>query len=141
MVGDIGGQEIGPFEWHPDPALGRWRTPCSGGAFQRRQRFLWPNTVKPEKYTAFRIMGANKAHRREALHIPPEEVANAAAALLFNSGASPEDGLVRSIAKTLGFARVGSRVETAMTDGIDHLVNTGRAERTDRGIRLVNKTK
>ena len=35
VVEDIGGQDIGPFEWHPDPASGRWHSSCSCGAFNR----------------------------------------------------------------------------------------------------------
>ncbi|MBK8975481.1 MAG: DUF3320 domain-containing protein [Planctomycetes bacterium] len=84
--------------------------------------FLWRPDQSPAEFTGFRTGGD-----RDALDIPPIEVANAAASILATQIAMPRADLARETARLFGFSRMGSRVESSMTRGLDLLVSLGRA--------------
>ena len=87
--------------------------------------FLWPKGLEPETWTGFRVAGADPGSLREAEHIPPEEAANAAAALLQGLVSLPRRDLIREMGKVFGFQRLGRRVEARMEVGIRMLAGRG----------------
>ncbi|MFH1707858.1 MAG: DUF3320 domain-containing protein [Planctomycetota bacterium] len=87
--------------------------------------FLWPREQKAEAYSGFRVPGTDCISAREAEAIPPEEAANAAAALLPRLVSLPRRDLVREMAKLFGFHRLGQRVEERMEEGVSLLANRG----------------
>jgi very-short-patch-repair endonuclease len=89
--------------------------------------FLWPPDVDPKSWRLFRISEPEDRDQREAVDLPPEEVANAAAHLLAQSGACPRADLLRALARLFGFKAVGSTVSRYLDEGIQHLLHHGRA--------------
>jgi hypothetical protein len=55
---------------------------------------------------------------RDVDHVPPEELAAAAAHVVDSQGGLAADDLVRQMALLFGYARVGTRVQAAMSAGI-----------------------
>lgn len=98
--------------------------------------FLWPISMDPDAYEAFREPTDDPATRRDADDIPCEEVANAALHVLKSSVSLSEADLVRETARTLGFQRTGRQVQQRMCDGIEYLVQHNRAERRNEQIIL-----
>ena len=87
--------------------------------------FLWPRTVNPEQYSSFRVPGNDAATRRDAIDLPPREVANAVLHVLKQHISAPRADLAREVGNLFGFGRTGSRVEECMLAGIDVLVASG----------------
>jgi very-short-patch-repair endonuclease len=87
--------------------------------------FLWARDRKAEGFSGFRVPGPDPASVREAEEIPAEEAANAAAALLPRLVSLPRRDLVREMAKTFGFQRLGRRVEERMEQGVALLAARG----------------
>ncbi|MBI4575485.1 MAG: DUF3320 domain-containing protein [Planctomycetes bacterium] len=84
-----------------------------------RGEFLWNPGRGPEEYRAFRVPGAGDPDgARRAEDIPPEEVANAARAILAQQVAMPPEALAREAARVLGFDRTGKGVRDRMEEGI-----------------------
>jgi very-short-patch-repair endonuclease len=98
---------------------------ASGAAVQRGE-FVWPAAVDPRAYRDFRT-GAEAEPPRELPHIPPEEIANAAEALLRAAGSLDRDALAREVASVFGVQRMGANVKEALEGGVDLLVASGRA--------------
>ena len=71
-----------------------------------------------DSYTGFRIDS-----KREAVDLPPREVANAARNILEQQVALPLVDLMRVTAQLLGYARFGLNVETAMRRGVQILLD------------------
>jgi hypothetical protein len=84
--------------------------------------FLWPDSLEPATYRAFRIPGGSAETRREATDIPPEEIANAAQYLLSQHISLPLNDLVRETARLFGYQRTGQRMEAAIRRGIGLLL-------------------
>jgi len=92
-----------------------------------RGEFVWPASLHPVDFAAYRVPARDNAPR-DLPSIPPEEVANAAAAILKDSGSLDRDALGREIARTFGIQRMGANVRECIDRGIDVLVSNGRAE-------------
>ena len=78
--------------------------------------FYWNTKEEADSYTGFRIDS-----KREAVDLPPREVANAARNILEQQVALPLVDLMRVTAQLLGYARFGLNVETAMRRGVQIL--------------------
>lgn len=90
--------------------------------------FYWLSKEQYQDYTAFRT------GNRDAVDLPPEEVANAMKYILTNEISLPTTDLSRLCAQLFGFARGGANIDAAMHRGItkaidkDYLkVENGRA--------------
>ncbi|WP_431433084.1 DUF4011 domain-containing protein [Bacteroides hominis] len=80
--------------------------------------FYWNTKEDAESYTGFRVDS-----KREAVDLPPREVANAVRSILEQQAALPLADLMRVTARLLGFSRFGLNVETAMRRGVQILLD------------------
>jgi hypothetical protein len=90
-------------------------------------RFFWNADQQPENYLNYRISEID-AERREASDISPEEVSNVVKEILEQQISLNRDELVREVARTFGFGRIGNFVESSMLKGIDKAVKRGFAK-------------
>ena len=79
--------------------------------------FFWNKHQNPEEYLDYRIPSTEN-DKRDAEDLPPEEIANAVREILSNQISLPKEELIKEVARTFGFARIGNNVETAMAQGI-----------------------
>ncbi len=91
--------------------------------------FLWASHQDPRTYDVVRVQGREDRDRRNANEIPPEEVANAAAAVLRDQVSMDADDLSREAGRVLGFNRMGKQLKARMSLGLDVLVQRGRVRR------------
>jgi len=101
-----------------------------------KRTFLWPVNLDPNKYDDFRVPGRSDDSRRGAEDLPPEEVSNAALAVMKNQISIPQTDLIRETALLLGFQRVGQNVERYIDEGISLLLKTKRVKESDEMIIL-----
>lgn len=99
----------------------------------RRGDFLWPLSLDPASWRGFRH-GELEEQSRELSHVAPEELANAAEALLREAGSLERDALLREVAALFGIERLGQRVREAIDCGVEVLLASGRC--TSDGTRL-----
>ena len=90
--------------------------------------FIWELFHDPKSFTLFRIPGKNEHSKRDAEHLPPQEVANAALYVLEQHISLPVADLVRETARLLGYQRTGTTVDKAMKSGISFLLKNGAAK-------------
>ncbi|MCK6449026.1 MAG: DUF4011 domain-containing protein [Planctomycetes bacterium] len=95
--------------------------------------FLWHRNADPTTWREFRCSEPGDADQRDAIDLPPEEVANAAKHLLSASGACPRTDLLRALARLFGFRALGATVSRYLDEGIEHLLNEGRASVDETG--------
>lgn len=79
--------------------------------------FLWNSREQYESYTGYR-----PDSRRDAVDLPPEEIANGIKELLTNEISLPTPDLSRVCAQQFGFARTGSNVEAAVRRGMQEAI-------------------
>ncbi len=96
-----------------------------------RDGFLWRPDQEPSSFTAWRGRGEEEEARRSANEIPCEEMAAVMDDLLRRHGGVNEDDLLREAARSLGFARMGSRLSVRFRAALDFLVARGGAQRVD----------
>lgn len=89
-----------------------------------RGEFVWRPGEDPDAFDRVRSVGGG----REAEHLPPEEVAEAARRVLAGNVALPHADLVRETARAFGIPRLGRKINEAMADGIALLVDRGGAD-------------
>jgi very-short-patch-repair endonuclease len=86
---------------------------------QARGEFIWPHGIDPQTWTALRVPDPARAPTyRDAEHIPPEEIANAAVHVVRAQVGLAREDLLRETATLLGFARAGARVRSAVAAGL-----------------------
>lgn len=88
--------------------------------------FYWNVSQNPDKYEVYRI-SKHDSQKRDAIDLPPEEVANGVKEILINQISLPKDELVRETARLFGFARLGGNVEMSILRGIDSAIHKGYA--------------
>lgn len=89
-----------------------------------RGDFVWRAGEDPDAFDRVRSVGGG----RDAEHVPPEEVAEAARRVLAANVALPHADLVRETARAFGIARLGRKINEAMADGIALLIDRGGAD-------------
>ena len=82
--------------------------------------FYWKDKEQFLNYSGYRTSG-----NREALDIPPEEVAQATVQVLREQFAIDEEGLISETAHLLGYASVRDNVHSSMKRGISYAVGYG----------------
>lgn len=88
--------------------------------------FLWPAGLDAATWRAFRLPDeADETSYRDAEHLPPEEIANATLHVVRTQIGLARTDLVREVAALLGFARLGAKVQAAMTVGIELALGRG----------------
>ncbi|MFB1478875.1 hypothetical protein [Corallococcus sp. RDP092CA] len=86
--------------------------------------FLWSPSRGPAQYTGFR--GAHPD--REAAHLPPEEVANAAGAVLTEALSLEREDLLRETARCFGIQRLTRAVIPVLEAGLTLLLQRGHCQ-------------
>lgn len=82
--------------------------------------FCWNSEVQFNSYTLYRTGSG-----RDAVDLPPEEVANGIKHIVTNEISLPTADLSRSCAQLFGFARSGSNVEAAIQRGLKEALRKG----------------
>ncbi len=103
------------------------------GTVERHGDFLWPRDRRPT-WTDWRLAGD-----RDAEHISPEEVRNAAADVLRGALSISREDLLKVVANHLGFQRLARKVRESMERGVDLLVAEGLAEAVDESVRWLHQ--
>jgi hypothetical protein len=103
----------------------------------RRDGFYWPASVDPASWSVFRGPGPEGPRRPE--HIPPEEWAAAALAVLRVALRIRTDELAQAAARALGLAAAGVRAREATEQGVALLVTRGLAHRDGDRVRLAEE--
>jgi hypothetical protein len=98
--------------------------------------FLWKKDQDPATYDTFRVPPMDGKPERRARHLPPEEVANAAAALLGEHISIGTEDLARETARLFGYRRFTEKVRTSMEAGVEFLIRRGTAIRDGETVRL-----
>ncbi|HJW75648.1 MAG TPA: DUF3320 domain-containing protein [Thermoleophilia bacterium] len=93
----------------------------------RRSEFVWPGDLDPESYRDFRRAAVDDQPTRDLDMIAPEEIANAASALLEDAGSLDRAALAREVARLFGIQRLGNSVRECVERGLELLVMSGRA--------------
>ncbi|WP_195575446.1 DUF3320 domain-containing protein [Paenibacillus sp. 1001270B_150601_E10] len=87
-------------------------------------QFFWPEGVKPSEYSIYRIP-ADETQRRMGEDLPPEEVGVVVKSILSSQISLPYDELMKQVAKTLGYSRLGSALEKATRLGVLKAIELG----------------
>jgi len=102
---------------------------------RHHQIFFWCNADQIKDFSIFRKHTAELKRRPE--DICPDEMANAAHAVLKTNISMSEEELLRHTAQYFGFARVGQNVAAAIQQGLTHLCTSGRAESSNGKVSLI----
>ncbi|MBU8900307.1 DUF3320 domain-containing protein [Corallococcus sp. M34] len=92
------------------------------GAILAQGEFLWAGSRRPAQFTGFR--GAHDD--RDVSQIPPEELANAAAAVLAHALSMERDELLRETGRHFGVSRLTRTVVPVLEAGLELLAREGR---------------
>jgi very-short-patch-repair endonuclease len=91
------------------------------------KRFVWPKTVNPDEWSAFRVSDGSESSRRHIEELAPQEIANLAAFLLDQGGSTTQAELARSVCRQIGMVRVPADAQNRALQGIKRLVSRGGA--------------
>ena len=97
------------------------------------QPFYWSNNTILDYYRS------NDIEKRIMEDIAPEEVLVALQEVVTNNLSIEEGELLRYLARTFGFAKVGKQIETILQYVIDTAVQQGKMKRENNRIKLPNK--
>ena len=97
------------------------------------QAFYWSNNTTLDCYRS------NDIEKRIMEDIAPEEVLVALQEVLKNNLSIEEAELLRYLARTFGFAKVGKQIDTILRYVIDTAVQQGNVKRENDRIKLANK--
>ncbi|MEM9415781.1 MAG: DUF3320 domain-containing protein [Planctomycetota bacterium] len=95
--------------------------------------FVWDASVQPETYAGFRVPAQGAQPLRHIEEIPPQELGNAALAVLAQMIALPREELDRAVADLFGFSRVTNRVQPAVDAAVQRLLDHGRCVLDENG--------
>ncbi|NLL95451.1 MAG: DUF4011 domain-containing protein [Thermoplasmatales archaeon] len=98
---------------------------CTNTTMFGREKTYWDRYQLPSRYLNYRVPKEGGL-RREADHIPVEEMANAVVDLVDRSVSVDVKDLIRSVSKEFGFYRTGPRIEEAVERGIELAEVQGR---------------
>ena len=95
--------------------------------------FCWNDKEQCASYSIYRPVSD-----REAIDIPPEEIANAIRQLLTDSISLPAADLIKACAQQFGFARMGSNIDATMQRGIREAVKRNYAKIENERVTIAN---
>ena len=98
--------------------------------------FFWNYGQLPSTYFIYRV-AASELQKREADHLPPEEIANAIKDILSSQLSLSKSDLVKETAKLFGYARIGINVENAVLLGLHVATQNGYAIEDNERIILM----
>ena len=94
------------------------------------QTFYWINTTSLESYRS------NELEKRAIEDIAPEEILVALEEVIANNLSIDEAELIRYLARTFGFAKVGKQIETNLRYVIDMAVKQEKVTRENSRIKF-----
>ncbi len=97
------------------------------------QPFYWSNITTLDYYRS------NDIEKRNMEDIAPEEILVALQEVVANNLSIEEDELLRYLARTFGFAKVGKQIDTILRYVIETAVQNGIVKKENNRIKLVNK--
>jgi superfamily I DNA and/or RNA helicase len=97
------------------------------------QLFFWSNNTALDYYRR------NDIEKRNIEDIAPEEVLVALQEVVVNNLSIKEDELFRYLARTFGFAKIGSQIDTILRYVIDTAVQNGKVMKENDRIKLADK--
>lgn len=97
------------------------------------QSFYWNNNTTLDYYRS------NDIEKRNMEDIAPEEVMVALEEVVTNNLSIEEDELLRYLARTFGFAKVGKQIDTLLRYAIDNALKKGLVKRENDRIKLADK--
>lgn len=97
------------------------------------QPFYWSSNTTLDYYRS------NDIEKRNMEDIAPEEVIVALEEVVTNNLSIEEDELLRYLARTFGFAKVGKQIDTLLRYSIDIAVNQEKVKRENNRIKLADK--
>jgi hypothetical protein len=103
----------------------------SKGLVEQRGNFLWPRGLGRPTIRAYDQNGET----RPIQEVAPEEIQGAVLAVLEVSFAMPREDLAVSVARFLGYERLGAIVRTEVFAAIDALLDANAVVRTGDQIR------
>ncbi|XAL98626.1 DUF3320 domain-containing protein [Phycisphaeraceae bacterium D3-23] len=95
--------------------------------------FVWDASVPPDSFEGFRVPAEGAEPLRHIEEVAPEELGNAALAVLAQMVALPRAELDRAVADLFGFSRVTSRVQPAVDAAVQRLLDSGRCVIDENG--------
>lgn len=98
---------------------------CTNVTMSGKEKTYWDRYQIPARYVNYRSPSDN-GMRREAEHIPVEEIANAVVDSVDRSVSVDVKDLIKSVSKELGFYRTGPKIEDAVMQGIELAEVQGR---------------
>jgi very-short-patch-repair endonuclease len=101
------------------------------------ESFLWLKTQVPENHDGFRYQVPQDPNKRAAQEVPPQEIANAALAVLRLNVSMGATDLARETAKLFGFKSLGRKVATCMEKGLLILESKDDVVRSDDTLTLL----
>lgn len=96
--------------------------------------FIWFSKEQCCEYKTYRLSSTSE---RDAVDLPPNEVANAMKKILTDEISLPTTDLIRLGAHTFGFARSGTNVEAAMLRGLKMAIGNGYAKAENGRTRII----
>ena len=103
--------------------------PSALGVTKAGGRFYWPSSTDPIRWRGFRVAADdNEDSKRHIDQVALEEIANAAAYLLENSGVTPSATLAKDVCRFFGMARISVDAQNRAKKGIQLLIRSGRAQ-------------
>lgn len=97
------------------------------------QPFYWGNKITLDFYRS------NDIEKRNMEDIAPEEVIVALEEVITNNLSIEEDELIRYLARTFGFAKVGKQIDTLLRYSMDMAVRQNKVKRENDRIKLADK--
>jgi hypothetical protein len=88
---------------------------------------FWRADQQPENYDIYRLP-PNETLKRDADDLPSHEIANGIKETLKNQISLTKGDLVKETSRLFGYARIGTNVEIAMTEGIKMALAKGLAK-------------
>lgn len=85
------------------------------------REFIWTNEQDSKPYRSYRIPNPVTGEERSAEEICPEEIANAARYVLSQNISMDIDDLYRETAREFGINRLGKKVKSVVSEGVDLL--------------------
>ncbi len=93
--------------------------------------FYWHKDTNPEAYDVYRPVSD-----REAIDIAPEEISVALCHILDEQGSLPEEDLMREVANSFNYSRLGDKVIASISRAIDYSLVRRRIVRHEGRIHL-----
>ena len=91
------------------------------GRLHQSADWLWITAEAEKRFDGFRYLPVGTERLREANHIYPQEIANAAESIIVESLSIGESALLQELRLVFGFGSMGSNIKVALEKGLENL--------------------